>query len=58
MKPIAQSENIENIISKDSIYVDKTEYMKLINFVTKTDPDAFVTIYAVNEMMYKPKPKS
>ena len=38
--------------------VDKTEYMKLINFVTKTDPDAFVTIYAVNEMMYKPKPKA
>ena len=37
--------------------VDKTEYMKLINFVTKTDLDAFVTIYAVNEMMYKPKPK-
>ena len=37
--------------------VDKTEYMKLINFITKTDPDAFVTIYAVNEMMYKPKPK-
>ena len=38
--------------------VDKTEYMKLINFVTKTDPEAFVTIYNVNEMMYKPKPKS
>ncbi|MBQ6930348.1 MAG: YitT family protein [Oscillospiraceae bacterium] len=38
--------------------VDKTEYMKLINFVTKTDPDAFITIYAVNEMMYKPKPKN
>ncbi|MBE6894905.1 MAG: YitT family protein [Ruminococcaceae bacterium] len=38
--------------------VDKTEYMKLINFVTKTDPDAFVTVYAVNEMMYKPKPKN
>lgn len=37
--------------------VDKSEYMKLINFVTKIDPDAFVTIYAVNEMMYKPKPK-
>ena len=36
--------------------VDKSEYMKLINFVTKTDPDAFVTIYNVNEMMYKPKP--
>ena len=37
--------------------VDKTEYIKLINFVTKTDPEAFVTVYAVNEMMYKPKPK-
>ncbi|SFK34083.1 AAA family ATPase [Succinivibrio dextrinosolvens] len=27
MKLIAQSENIENIIEKDSIYVDKTEYI-------------------------------
>ena len=35
--------------------VDKTEYLKLINFITKTDPDAFVTVYALNEMMYKPK---
>lgn len=35
--------------------VDKTEYMKLIKFVTKVDPDAFVTVYKVNEMMYKPK---
>lgn len=35
--------------------VDKNEYLKLINFVMKIDPDAFVTVYAVNEMMYKPK---
>lgn len=35
--------------------VDKNEYLKLINFVTKTDPKAFVTVYAVNEMMYQPK---
>lgn len=35
--------------------VDKNEYLKLINFVTKTDPAAFVTVYAVNEMMYMPK---
>lgn len=35
--------------------VDKNEYMKLIKFVTKIDPDAFVTVYKVNEMMYKPK---
>ena len=27
MKLIAQSENIENIVDKDSIYVDKTEYI-------------------------------
>ena len=36
--------------------VDKNEYLKLMNFVTKVDPDAFMTIYAVNEMMYRPKP--
>lgn len=36
--------------------VDKTEYPRLINFVMKVDPDAFVTVYAVSEMMYKPKP--
>lgn len=35
--------------------VDKNEYLKLINFVTKTDPKAFVTVYAVNEMIYQPK---
>lgn len=37
--------------------VDKTEYLQLVNYVTKTDPDAFMTIYSVNEMMYKPKSK-
>lgn len=35
--------------------VDKSEYLKLINFVTKTDPDAFVTVCSLNEIMYKPK---
>lgn len=35
--------------------VDKHEYMQLIDFVVKHDPDAFVTVYAVTEMMYKPK---
>lgn len=35
--------------------VDKYEYQKLMNFIRKTDPDAFVTVYAVSEMMYKPK---
>lgn len=35
--------------------VDKNEYLKLINYVTKTDPDAFVTVCSLNEIMYKPK---
>ena len=38
--------------------VDKSEYMKLMNYITKTDPNAFMTIYPVSEVMYKPKPKS
>lgn len=35
--------------------VDKNEYLKLMHFITEVDPDAFVTVYAVNEMRYKPK---
>lgn len=37
--------------------VDKNEYLKLMNFITKIDPAAFVTVYAVNEMRYIPKEK-
>ena len=35
--------------------VDKNEYQKLMTYLTQVDPDAFVTVYAVNEMRYKPK---
>lgn len=35
--------------------VDKAEYRKLMDFLQKTDKDAFVTVYAVNEIIYKPK---
>ena len=35
--------------------VDKHEYRKLMEFVRKTDPKAFVTVYAVNEVRYQPK---
>ena len=38
--------------------VDKNEYLKLMNFITKVDPTAFVTVYAVNEMRYIPKEKN
>ena len=37
--------------------VDKNEYLRLMSFLTKTDPDAFITVYSVSEMQYKPKPK-
>ncbi len=35
--------------------VDKNEYLKLMNYITQVDPDAFVTVYSVNEVRYKPK---
>lgn len=35
--------------------VDKHEYRKLMDFVRKTDPKAFVTVYSVTEMRYQPK---
>ncbi len=37
--------------------VDKTEYRKLMDFVKKVDPKAFVTVYSVNELRYNPKTK-
>lgn len=37
--------------------VDKHEYRKLMDFVRKTDPKAFVTVYSVNEISYQPKVK-
>jgi uncharacterized membrane-anchored protein YitT (DUF2179 family) len=38
--------------------VDKNEYRKLMEFVKKTDPKAFVTVYSVNELRYQPKVKN
>lgn len=35
--------------------VDKNEYRKLMDFVKKVDPKAFVTVYSVNEIRYQPK---
>lgn len=35
--------------------VDKNEYVTLMNYVLKTDPNAFVTVYTVNEIIYRPK---
>ena len=35
--------------------VDNQEYKKLMDYVRKTDPKAFVTVYSVNEICYQPK---
>ncbi len=35
--------------------VDKNEYAKLMTFIEKTDAEAFVTIYTVNKIIYRPK---
>ena len=37
--------------------VDKNEYRQLMNYISRVDPDAFVTVYKVNEVVYKPKPQ-
>lgn len=35
--------------------VDKNEYQKLMNFINKEDPRAFITVYNVSDMRYQPK---
>lgn len=35
--------------------VDKNEYSQLMSYLLKADPKAFVTVYAVNEIIYRPK---
>lgn len=37
--------------------VDKAEYSQLMKFVNKVDPEAFITIYTVSEIRYRPKPR-
>lgn len=35
--------------------VDKNEFSQLMSYLMKTDPKAFVTVYTVNEIIYRPK---
>lgn len=37
------------------VIVTKQEYRKLMDFIARVDPKAFVTIYNVHEVMYQPK---
>lgn len=37
--------------------VDKNEYRKLMDYIRRVDPKAFVTVYSVSDMRYQPKNK-
>ena len=35
--------------------VDKAEYQKLMSYMNREDPQAFITVYTVSDMRYQPK---
>ena len=35
--------------------VDKIEYQKLMNYMNQADPQAFITVYTVSDIRYRPK---
>ena len=35
--------------------VDKNEYQKLMNYMNQADPQAFITVYTVSDIRYRPK---
>lgn len=37
------------------VIADRNEYAKLMTYLSRLDPDAFVTVYSVREILYKPK---
>ncbi len=37
--------------------VDKQEYRRLMNFIAQVDDHAFITVYNVNKIIYRPKPR-
>lgn len=38
-----------------NVIVDDQEYRRLMDYMKRTDPKAFITVYSVNEMNYQPK---
>ena len=49
----------DNVMRKEIItIVDKQEFRLLMDYVRKTDPGAFVTVYSVSEVSYTPKKRS
>lgn len=38
-----------------NVIVDNQEYRRLMGYIRKVDPKAFITVYSVNEISYQPK---
>ena len=51
LKGAYQMEDRSEIIT----IVDKQEYLKLMNYIEKVDPHAYLTVYNVNKIIYEPK---
>jgi len=46
----------DNVTRREiNVIVDKQEYRMLMDYMKKTDPKAFMTVYSVNEINYQPK---
>ena len=46
----------DNTVRREiNVIVDKQEYRMLMEYLRKTDPKAFITVYSVGEMRYTPK---
>lgn len=56
---IYQAKGVYDGIVRNEIItiVDKNEYQKLMQYIIREDPAAFVTVYNVNDMRYMPKNK-
>ena len=46
----------QNEVRKEiNTIVDNQEYKRLMDYVKRVDPKAFITVYSVNEISYQPK---
>ncbi|MBQ8333948.1 MAG: YitT family protein [Clostridia bacterium] len=46
----------DNVVRREiNAIVDNQEYRRLMDYVRKTDPKAFITVYSVSEISYQPK---
>ena len=54
---IYESSGAYNMEKRNEIItiVDKGEYQKLMNYMNREDPKAFITVYTVSDMRYQPK---